>query len=458
MTNLLDLPVEIFQMITHEVVSSASGAVYSSYYQVRYVWRLRSVCRTFAAEIERDLLSQQPKQFYHNSYLVQCLIWKCLPRYITQASRISGNVNEWFLARLQSMANYILEKLDIEDQKQRAGIREQLFAGLGKMVNQIALANALWCDSSCTCSRVDLQQQHTETPVQDQLCAALAVGAHGILADVLMELSGAEEDPLFDVAPIQLALAMNDVKSLDVILRHLETKPSSQQIALTDDYAMFSIQKSIRAALSSDRGTAAQLLLDYHKKNLPRPTRYKYNRWISSSLHADTTAYLRNLQAVLDFHTGRKTRILRETLLTACAEGSSEDIQEVLKRIGDVDKGSVLNAPIFIAVRSGRVAAVQACLQAGASVELSVASNIGRLGKTDVMITPLNLAIYRHDSSIVDALIKGGATIPHISKWPTHRRVYNVLHKAASELTDVELPDLRRFRLMSKADVKALQY
>jgi hypothetical protein len=458
MTDLLDLPAEIFQMITHEVVSSSWRDIDHGLYKVDHVWSLRSVCRTFAVEIERDLLSQQPKELYRSSHSVQRLIWKCLSRYITQASRISGNVNEWFLARLQRMANYILEQLDIKDQKQRAGITEQLFAGLGKMVSQYELAHALWCDSGYTCSRVDVHQKHTEIPVQDQLCAALAVGAHGVLADVLMELSGAEKDPLFDVAPIQLALAMNDAKSLDVILRHLESKPSSLQVALTNYPGMFPIQKSIRTALSSDRGTAAQLLLDYHKRNMPRPTRYIYNRWISSSLHADTTAYLHNLRAVLDFKTGGKTRIFRETLLTACAEGSSEDIQEVLKRIGDVDKGTVLNAPIFIAVRSGRVAAVQACLQAGASVELSVASNIGRLGKTDVMITPLKLAIYRHDTSIIDALIKGGATIPHISQWPTHRRVYHVLHKAASELTDVKLPDLRRFRLMSKADIKALQY
>jgi hypothetical protein len=51
MTELLDLTLEIFKMIVHELNAESPSST----------WKLRSVCRTFAAEIEDDLLSHQPE-------------------------------------------------------------------------------------------------------------------------------------------------------------------------------------------------------------------------------------------------------------------------------------------------------------------------------------------------------------------------------------------------------------
>ncbi|KAI4683891.1 uncharacterized protein J4E84_006731 [Alternaria hordeiaustralica] len=458
MTNLLDLPVEIFQMITHELVKSAINNVkgLSRRFEIDSVWRLRDVCRTFAAEIERNVFSQQPKEIYFNVYSVQRLALKRLPRYMMQVKRIPGNINEDFHGRLQRMTNYILQELDIEDEKQRTGIIERFYLSLGKIVDASKLSHALWCDCGPSCHYVTQNQNSTELSVQDRLYTSLMVGAHDVLASVLTELSGMEKDALFDVEPFRIARDLGDTESIDVIVRYLETRSSSVQAALTSEDAMFPIHSTISIALATDSGTIAQTLLDYHKKNLRSPTRHAYNYWVSRAVHASTTKYLHNLTAVLDFHPEGRRRVLRETMLSICAGGSSEDVQEALKRVEDVDKGTALNAPIFIAVRSGRVAAVQGCIQAGVNVDLAVRSNIPTLHKDT--ITPLDVAMNRNDGYIAEVLIKAGATIPHISQWPGTGRVYKVLRKAVSERTNVKLPDLRNFQHMSLAERKDIQY
>ncbi|KAI4933166.1 hypothetical protein J4E85_003570 [Alternaria conjuncta] len=413
MTNLLDLPVEIFQMIVHELVNSAINNVKgpSQGFQIDGVWRLRDVCGTFAAEIERNVFSLQPKEVYYNKYFVQRLALKRLPRYMMQVKRIPGNINEGFHARLKRMISYILQELDIKDEKQRAGIIEKFYLSLRKIVEAYKLSHAL---------------------------------------------CGMEKDALFDVEPFRIARDLGDTESIDVIVRYLETRSSSVQAALTSEDAMFPIHSTISIALATDSGTIAQTLLDYHKKNLRSPTRHAYNYWVSRAVHASTTKYLHNLTAVLDFHPEGRRRVLRETMLSICAGGSSEDVQEALKRVEDVDKGTALNAPIFIAVRSGRVAAVQGCIQAGANVDFTVRSNIPTLHKDT--ITPLDVAMNRNDDRVADVLIKAGATIPHISQWPGTRRVYKVLRKAVSERTKVKLPDLRSFQHMSLVERKDIQY
>jgi hypothetical protein len=148
--------------------------------------------------------------------------------------------------------------------------------------------------------------------------------------------------------------------------------------------------------------------------------------------------------------------IEHDTLAAVYAKGSSAAIQEVLQHVEDINGGTLLTAPIFIAVRSGRPIAIQACLQAGANVNLSMRPNMRAIGRTH--ITPVETAVHRHDVSIVRTLIENGATIPHISKWPTHARTYRLLYEAASKLTDVVLPDLEHFKRCNKNDLKALKY
>ncbi|KAG9191311.1 hypothetical protein G6011_09399 [Alternaria panax] len=460
MANLLDLPAELFQMIIHELVLIAMEPPPDFHYRFKIgpVWKLRGVSRSFAAEIEREFFSQQPREFYSDNPNIKYLVQKYLPRFLMQVSRKPGSVNERFLTRLQDMGRYVVDQLDCEDQEQRAEIIEKTYVGLGTIFGKANITHALWCDhiGNCHCSKFHDTALALSVPYPDRLCAALATGAHSVLPKILPKLSVTDKDGLIPTEPLRFALLLDDLTSLDIILRHLETRPSPEQIVLTQNANMFSISERILSTLGSMRSTATKLLLDYYEKNLPCPSKDTYTRWISNAAFHRSIDELQDLRAVLSFNTGRKSLVGRDAIAAVCAHGSSAGIQEVLQHVGDVNKGTVLTAPIFIAVRSGRAAAIQACLTVGANVDLSVRSNIKTIGKTH--ITPLDVAVHRYDVPIADALIEGDATIPHISHWPTHARMYRLLHAATSRLTDVQLPDLQHFKLWTKEDLQALQY
>lgn len=138
-----------------------------------------------------------------------------------------------------------------------------------------------------------------------------------------------------------------------------------------------------------------------------------------------------------------------------CADGSSATTEELFQHVGDVSKGTVLTAPIFIGVRSEPATAIKTCLQTGANIDLSVCSNIRAIDKTQ--ITLLEPAVHRHDTCVPRALVEGVATTPRISQWPTHVYTYHLLYEAASELIDVVLPDLKQFTRCNKKDLEALE-
>lgn len=62
MSNLLDIPAELFQMVIHELVTTSKDPSYpwrpSPHPGIGQLWKLRGVCRSFAAEIEREVFSQ----------------------------------------------------------------------------------------------------------------------------------------------------------------------------------------------------------------------------------------------------------------------------------------------------------------------------------------------------------------------------------------------------------------
>ncbi|CAN9286460.1 unnamed protein product [Alternaria alternata] len=346
MSNLLDLPAELFQMVIHELVITSKDPSYpfcpSPHPGIGQLWKLRGVCRSFAAEIEREVFSQQPREFYSHRN-IQRLIKTHFSRFVLQVSRKPGSVNEKMFTRLQRMVQYIVEQVEYENKEQHNEVIDKTYSGLSKIL-----------------------------PMDDKYLPA------------------------------------------------------------------------------------AQLLLDYYEKNLPCPSNKTYSGWVGEASANCSLDQLEALKAVLRFNTGSKNMIGPDTLGAVYAKGNSTAIEGVLQHVEDINRGTTLTAPIFIAVRSGRPIAIRACLQAGANVNLSMRPNMRAIGRTH--ITPLETAVHRYDVSIVRTLIGSGATIPHISRWPTHERTYRLLHEAASKLTDIVLPDLAHFKRCNKNDLKVLKY
>ncbi|RYN60510.1 hypothetical protein AA0118_g6303 [Alternaria tenuissima] len=461
MANLSNLPSELFQMVIHELVITSKSPSDSSHPSPRprigQLWRLRGVCRSFAAEIEREVFSQQPREFYRHRN-VRRLVRAHFSRFMLQVSRKPGSVNEKMFTRLQRMVQYIAKQVEYEDKEQRNEVMDKTYNGLSKILPMDDVIHALWCDNvGCPyCLNFLGSKLPKRLPYHDRFCAALAAGNHRLLCQILPKLAGSRIDQLITTQPIWFAIQMRDLTSLNTILRYLEAQPPSAQIYLTRTYARFSISKCISNTLWEKYLPAAQLLLDYYEKNLPCPSSKTYSGWVAEASANCSLDQLQALRAVLRFNTGSTNLIEHDTLAAVYAKGNSAAIQEVLQHVGDINKGTVRTAPIFIAVRSGRPIAIQACLQAGADVNLSMRPNMRAIGRTHM--TPLETAVHRHEVSIVRILIEVGATIPHISKWPTHARTYRLLHEAASKLTDVVLPDLEHFKRCNKNDLKALKY
>jgi hypothetical protein len=101
-------------MVIHELVNSIQEEGPYHRVMISPTWKLRSVCCGFAAEIDREVFSQQPKEFYSKNYGVQRLIQNSLSRYIMQVPRKSGSVKKRFFTRLRRMAHYIVEQVDCE--------------------------------------------------------------------------------------------------------------------------------------------------------------------------------------------------------------------------------------------------------------------------------------------------------------------------------------------------------
>jgi hypothetical protein len=461
MANLSDLPAELFQMVIHELVITSKDPSDSwrpsPHPSTGQLWKLRGVSRSFAAEIEREVFSQQPREFYSHRN-VQRLVKTHFSRFMLQVSRKPGSVNQMMFTWLQRMVQYIVEQVEYEDKEKRTEVIDKTYNGLSKILPMDDVIHALWCDSvGCSnCSRLLGLELPIRLPYHDKFCAALAASNHRLLSKILPKLDTTDRDRLITTQPILFAVQMRDLTSLNTILRYLETQLTSTQIFFTAEYEMFSISRCISITLWEKYLPAAQLLLDYYEKNLPCPSSRTYSGWVAEASANCSLDQLQALKAVLRFNTGRRNLIGPDTLGAVYAQGNSTAIKEVLQHVEDINKGTLSTAPIFIAVRSGRAIAIQACLQAGANVNLSVRPNMRAIGRTH--ITPLETAAHRHDVSIVRTLIESGATIPHISKWPTHARTYRLLHEAASKLTDVVLPDLEHFKRCNKNDLKALRY
>lgn len=117
MSNLLDLPAELLQMVIHELVITSKDPSClwrpSSHPGIGQLWKLRGVCRSFAAEIEREVFSQQPREFYSHRN-IQRLIKTHFSRFVLQVSRKPGSVNEKMFTRLQRMVQYIVNRSNMK--------------------------------------------------------------------------------------------------------------------------------------------------------------------------------------------------------------------------------------------------------------------------------------------------------------------------------------------------------
>jgi hypothetical protein len=105
MTQLLDLPPEMFKNIVHELNTEPPNST----------WKLRGVCHTFAAEIEHDLLSNQSKSVVEEMYEV---INNNMAKYLLNRIHSPPDSEDRLLKTLRNMADYLMQELAIPEKEQ----------------------------------------------------------------------------------------------------------------------------------------------------------------------------------------------------------------------------------------------------------------------------------------------------------------------------------------------------
>lgn len=477
--NLLDLPPELFQHIIHELVST--GSLFDDFDdgEENNVWSLRSVCRTFAAEIEHDVLNNQPKEFLNVSYHEK-LMKPCMDRYLFNRLMSPRDVSRKFLAKVKDMVDYVIEELCIGDQ-QREQHTEKILHGFSKILGFDNIAHSLWCDTQEDCRHHPTGWHRETSHISYRLCAALAISAHGLFNRLLTEFALLEANSSFQPSLVEMALDISDKGSLHTVLQGLDTlqsaDPGLAMGLIKRQEALYPVSNFIKRTVGEDDVDATRSLLNFYEKHFGRPCKRIYMDWILSALaHSHPVAEYpacfhtsdfnfkldkakKTLNTVLSFKPGEKSMVTKWIIRLIYEYGGHSDTMEALGLIRNVNSGTVFNLPIFMAVRYQNPLAMRAVLEAGADANVKVKSNIPSVHKTK--ITPLDSAIHRNSSYVADELIKGGATMPHVSEWPTRKGMYNILRSHTckrSKSAAARIPSVEKFRAMSQDDRKALQY
>jgi hypothetical protein len=236
----------------------------------------------------------------------------------------------------------------------------------------------------------------------------------------------------------------------DLDLQSKDNKALAYSAAIAYN-AKFKIWAAIVNAIEDYEYDIFVQLLDFHLNHLPRPDRSYFTEWLSYAIHY---RHEDMVQLLIDFTPGGKPMLLRKNLLEAF-RGNQRIIEATLAKLNitDMNAGNISTIPLFMAVRSGKVAAVQIMLKQGSDPNVTAVSNMTSLNK--LRVTPLDVALYHKFISVARCLLQNGADVPHISEWPTHRACYECLRDWEMKKTGAQIPTwsaARRLRNMGELE------
>jgi ankyrin repeat protein len=237
-------------------------------------------------------------------------------------------------------------------------------------------------------------------------------------------------------------------------LRSKDNKTLAYNAAMAHD-AKFNICAAIVHAIEDYEYDIFVQLLDFHSNHLPRPDRSNFTNWLSYAIHY---RHEDMVQLLVDFAPGGKPMLLRNNLVQAF-RGNGRMIKATLAKLNitDMNAGNIATIPLFMAVRSGKVAAVQIMLKQGSDPNVTAVSNMTSLSK--LRVTPLDVALYHKFISVARCLLQNGADVPHISEWPTHRACYECLRDWEMEKTGAQIPTWSAARrLRDMGELQWLEY
>lgn len=458
---LLDLPPELFQNVTHHLIELVG---------VRAAWELRVTCSTFSTAIQYEIMMKRPIAAFGSQDDMNFLEnWA--DRYLEARLQLPLDVDKSLLAKIQKLIDWTVHELGINDYEECASVRQKICTAIKTSSRKYDFGLDIGrSEGDAQCHWRDWARAELDN--YDKILGAIAVGSYEILHELFYTIGPKLSRPWFSVAPLTIALKDGNTALLDTIFKYLKSIPMDDPEAPTDrrrcteaSHHKFSFwtNNTVVDVMRHGNDEGFQSLLDFYEEYLPRPDRSTFDYWFriaSGAYHLSVRPekHADYVQRLMDFAPGGKTMLARQHFSMICAGGDDDMIQEVLNRLGvDVDSGSILTLPIFVAVRSERAVAVNAVLTAGADPNITAPSNMRSLNKD--RLAPIDVAIHRHLIPVIEALVQfGNVALPHISEWPTHSRTYNHLRNIVMEKTGAKLPVLSSFKRLSNAQRKAYKY
>ncbi|KAJ4361993.1 hypothetical protein N0V83_010934 [Neocucurbitaria cava] len=454
MVELLDLPVELFQMITHAMVDEIG---------VHKVWKLRSVCRIFASEIEHDVFALQSKYAFYGYYSGR-LLQNGIATLIMKRWQVPRDANKAILDKIKSIVETVDNSGEHPSTKEIIDRVSQMWSGGPKQLTW-DIFSAKW--------------EVAEANPFDDLSTAIAHKAYDAIETLLRKLptiyDREDADTFLVCKPLQMAIQTNDSELLRIVLAFLKSFKFKKLTDLNRDTYLyfiagqrhpvydwvrpiFPVDAAVKDMIKDNNAAIAQVLMDFYLKNLPSPGRDVFDGWVE-------TVMIRCNEEILallldsNFKRQGKSMVTPRRTLTAACEHVLEfpyAIEAVIQRLpGGINDGTILSLPIFIALRLNNRPAMEKMIELGADIHIKVKSNLPLIEKD--MVSPIDVAIHRNYYDIIDCLVMGGAVLPHCSEWPFQKKTWRFLRALKPGYPD-PIPTFEQRRRMTQEQLKAIEY
>lgn len=419
MTELLELTPEIFKMIVHEFNAESPSST----------WKLRSVCRTFAAEIEDDLLSHQPENVVEKTPEV---IKNKMAEYLIIHLHKISDVNDPLLKMLRRMADYLIRELAIPE-KDRKVTETSMIEGFVRVCQPTRVNTMMWgrfrgIHPLCT-SFVNIDNDG-ELDHWQKVVAAMAFLAFDLVRTLLatMPLNTWIPGIYIGRCPLVMAVAANNNGLFNEVMDHFNQliKTSRGRDMCRNGY---DFDDAFYIAVNTGNSRFVEELVEFCPRLRHYVPKETYNEWLDAAIASLNTDIVKSVLLLCS----SRDKVNPYILANACRTGST-DIVNTLLNEGNVGVNKSLLVsfkahPLCCAIQYGDIPIIGAVLDAGA--DINGKAYRPKLESPGLTCSPLEIAFERGDKAVIQFLLSRGATIPPRADWPRVRRLYDVVREVA---------------------------
>ncbi|KAH7082372.1 hypothetical protein FB567DRAFT_605754 [Paraphoma chrysanthemicola] len=456
------LPPEVVGIIAHYLVCA----------NVKDAWKLRSICASFRHAIVDDMLLRQQKDVLQNARRIMCHL---LPLYLAQRTKTPLDVRTEPLDRINMMHGFVCELTECTSTQARDTLLEKLCEGIVAMTGVERIMTLLW-DSREQLDDPFVKELRggpwatTVTCLQPQykVIAAMAIGAHGTLPNLLAHL----DDRKFEYighSPLVAAVLLEDERLLQTILDYLATFGPFGD----NSWKRLGVIYFIELAIQRETWDLVHLILKRLRSSGARTYALVFNTF---HLACFCSGYMDVIRAVCDLQSHSLQRLSPIAFKKIAAVGNMAIFNLLLPAV-DLNVGTVDNLQLHIALRGRNLDKVGALIDAGANVNISVKGSDDRqkqgkkkpkgkkkrrknkMNSHSEPQHPIDVAM-NMGAAEVEFLLERGAALPPFSRWNLkHRGVYGCLRGAATSISilpDTSSRTSRAWNLREKVDMDLL--